>query len=107
MAWMMLFGAIVAEVIGTSALKYSNGMSRLFPSIIVILGYGGALVLLGQALKMQMPVSVAYAVWAGAGTAAIALIGVTVMHEPLTVLKTLGILLIIGGTIVLNLGGSH
>ncbi|HEY3683874.1 MAG TPA: multidrug efflux SMR transporter [Streptosporangiaceae bacterium] len=107
MTWLVLAAAIACEVVATSALKYSEGFSRLIPSIAVVLGYGGAFVLLGIALKMKMPVSVAYAVWAGAGTAAIALIGVVALHEPVTAMKTAGIALIIGGTVLLNLGGAH
>lgn len=107
MTWLVLAGAIACEVIATSALKFSEGFTRLVPSIAVVLGYAGAFVLLSMALKMKMPISVAYAVWAGAGTAAIALIGVVALHEPITALKTMGIALIIGGTVMLNLGGAH
>lgn len=107
MTWLVLAAAIACEVIATTALKFSAGFSRLVPSIIVLLGYGAAFVLLSVALKMKMPVSVAYAVWAGAGTAAIAVIGVVALHEPWTAMKTLGIGLIIGGTVMLNLGGAH
>ena len=107
MTWLVLAGAIASEVVGTTALKFSEGFSRLIPAILVVLGYGGAFVLLSIALKWNMPMSVAYAVWAGAGTAAIAVIGVVALNEPITALKTLGIALIIGGVVTLNLGGAH
>lgn len=107
MPWALLAGAIACEVGATTALKYSDGFSRPLPSVLVVLGYAGAFALLGVALKLRIPMSVAYAVWAGSGTAAIAVIGVVAMHEPWTALKTLGVTLIIGGTVALNLGGAH
>ena len=107
MTWLVLAGAIACEVMATTALKFSAGFTRLIPSLIVAAGYLGAFVLLGVALKMKMPMSVAYAVWAGSGTAAIAVIGVVALHEPWTAVKTLGVALIVGGTVVLNLGGAH
>jgi small multidrug resistance pump len=106
MAWLLLIGAIASEVVATSALKLSEGFTRLAPSIVSSVGYVASLVLLSLALKLQMQVSVAYAIWAGAGTAAIAVIGMLMLNEPLTVPKCAGIVLIIAGTIVLNLSGA-
>lgn len=106
MAWLLLCLAIITEVIGTSALKASEGFSRLVPSLIVVGGYACSFVLLGYTLK-YLPVSVAYAVWAGVGTALIALVGVLILGESMTTLKGFGIALIIGGTVALNLGGAH
>ncbi|WP_169790892.1 DMT family transporter, partial [Streptomyces pathocidini] len=68
MVWVMLAGAIAAEVVGTTAMKYSDGFSRLWPSLITVAGYLLAFGLLAQTLK-TMSVGTAYAVWAGAGTA--------------------------------------
>ena len=107
MTWLVLAAAIACEVIGTTALKFSEGFSRLVPSVLVAVGYLGAFGLLSVALKMKMPMSVAYAVWAGSGTAVIAVIGVVALHEPWTAAKTLGVALIVGGTVMLNLGGAH
>lgn len=106
MAWLLLTGAIITEVIGTSALKASDGFSRLVPSLIVVAGYGCSFLLLSFTLK-HMPVSVAYAIWAGLGTALIAFVGVVLLNEPMTAIKALGITMIIGGTVALNLGGAH
>lgn len=107
MAWLMLIGAIATEVAATSALKLSDGLTRLVPSVVVAVGYVASFVLLAQALKLQLQVSVAYAIWSGAGTAAIAVIGVLLLDEPLTTLKALGIGLVIAGVVVLNLSGAH
>jgi small multidrug resistance pump len=106
MAWLLLAGAIVSEVIATATLKVSDGLTRLIPSIVVGVGYVVSFVLLAWALKLQLQVSVAYAIWSGAGTAAIAVIGMIWLDEPLTATKTLGIALIIAGAIVLNLSSS-
>jgi small multidrug resistance pump len=106
MVWFMLVGAIAAEVTATSALKMSEGLTRLLPTLVVAAGYILSFVLLAQALK-QLEVSVAYAVWSGVGTAAIAVIGMLALNEPLTVTRVVGILLIIGGVVTLNLAGAH
>jgi small multidrug resistance pump len=107
MAWLLLALAITAEVLATTALKLSNGFTHLGWTAVVAIGYLTSFALLAQALKLQMEMGTAYAVWSGAGTAAIALIGAAFMGESLTPLKIGGILLIIGGVIVLNLAGTH
>lgn len=107
MAWLLLALAIASEVLATSALKLSNGFSHLGWSIVVAAGYITSFTLLARVLKLHLDMGTAYAVWSGAGTAAIALIGAAFMGETLTALKIGGILLIIGGVIVLNLAGGH
>jgi small multidrug resistance pump len=102
-AWLMLIGAIASEVAATSALKASHGLTRLLPSLLVTAGYVLSYILLAQALRLQMQVSIAYAIWSGVGTAAITLIGAVWLGEPVTVLKGLGIALVIAGVVVLNL----
>jgi small multidrug resistance pump len=107
MAWLILAGAILTEVVATSALKLSEGLSRLVPSIVVAVGYILSFVLLAQALKLHLQVSIAYAVWSGAGTAAIAVIGVLLLDEPINLAKVIGIALVILGVVVLNLATPH
>ena len=107
MAWLYLVVAIVTEVIGTTSMKFSEGFSKLTPSILVFLFYGLSLVALTLALK-RIDVSVAYAVWSGLGTAMIAAIGLLIFKEPLTLVKMLSLLCIIAGVIGLNsVGGVH
>ncbi|MFI9105078.1 DMT family transporter [Streptomyces fildesensis] len=106
MGYIMLGGAILAEIIGTTAMKYSEGFSRLWPSAITITGYVIAFALLAQTLK-TIEVGTAYAIWAGVGTATIAAIGMVFLGETANAAKVLGVLLVIAGVIVLNLGGSH
>jgi small multidrug resistance pump len=107
LAWILLIGAIASEVVATSALKLSNGLTRPAPSVVVAVGYLLSFVLLAQALKLQLQVSVAYAIWSGVGTAAITVIGMLLLDEPLTAGKALGIALVIGGVVTLNLQGAH
>ncbi|MDQ0580255.1 DMT family transporter [Streptomyces rishiriensis] len=106
MGYLTLAGAIAAEVAATTAMKYSDGFSRLWPSLLTASGYVISFLLLAQTLK-TVGIGTAYAIWAGVGTAAIALIGLALFGESLTPAKTVGILLIVGGVVVLNLGGAH
>ena len=105
-AWLSLALAILAEVIGTSALKASEGFSRLLPSVVVIGGYGVAFYFLSLTLK-QIPVGIAYAVWSGAGTVLITLIGVLVFRQKIDLAGVIGIALIVAGVLVLNLLSSN
>lgn len=104
--------AIVSEVIATSALKESEGFTRLWPSIVVMVGYAIAFYFLSLVLK-TIPVGVVYAIWSGAGIALIALIALVAwafFGQSLDVPSIIGLLLIIAGVVVLNLfskTGSH
>jgi small multidrug resistance pump len=107
MAAVFLAGAIAAEVVGTLFLRASDGFTRLWPSLGTALGYALAFVLLAQALR-SIDVGVAYAIWAGVGTALITVIGVVALGEPATALKFAGTALIVVGVVALNLsGGAH
>jgi small multidrug resistance pump len=105
MSWFMLALAIASEVIATTSLKYAEGFTRLWPSVITSIGYVAAFALLSQALK-EVPVSTAYAIWSGVGTATVAVIGIMFLGEPGGMLKTIGIAVIILGVILLNLGSG-
>ncbi|MCH5673144.1 DMT family transporter [Streptomyces gilvus] len=106
MGYLLLGTAIAAEVGATTAMKYSEGFSRLVPSVLTVLGYIVSFVLLAQTLK-TISVGTAYAIWSGIGTAAIATIGLLFFGEGMTVTKAAGMALIIVGVVVLNLGGAH
>ena len=100
--FLLLFFAILAEVVATSALKASEGFTRLAPSMLVVLGYGAAFTCLSLTLK-TLPLGVAYAIWSGVGTALVALIGWLFYKQQLDGPAILGITLIIAGAAVLNL----
>jgi small multidrug resistance pump len=101
--WILLATAIVLEVAGTTSMKLSDGLSRLIPSVLVFVFYAASFVAFSIALK-RIEVSMAYAIWAGIGTAAIAVIGILYFSESVTALKLLSIVLIIAGVVGLNLG---
>jgi len=101
MHWVFLTLAIVSEVIGTSALKASEGFSRLWPSMIVIVGYAASFYFLSLTLK-TIPIGVAYAIWSGAGIVLIALVAWVFYGQSLDLPAILGISLIVVGVIVLN-----
>lgn len=106
MAYLVLLAAIALEVAGTSLIRSTAGFTRLWPTVACLACYALAFLALAQAVK-QLQVGVAYALWAGVGTAAIVAIGVAFLHEPISWSKAVGIVLIVAGVVVLNLGDVH
>ncbi|MFP4975727.1 DMT family transporter [Paenibacillus sp. CN-4] len=102
--FLFLAVSIVSEVFGSTMLKSTHGFTRIWPSLGVILGYGIAFYSLSYALK-AMPLSTAYAIWSGVGTALTAMIGVLVYKEVLSWQAVVGLILIIAGVVFLNLKG--
>jgi small multidrug resistance pump len=99
--WLFLSMAIIAEVIGTSALKSSDGFSRLWPSLIVIGGYGVAFYFLSLTLRV-IPVGVAYAIWSGVGIVLITLAGWLIFDQRLDFPAILGMGFVIAGVLIMN-----
>nr|WSZ95414.1 multidrug efflux SMR transporter [Streptomyces sp. NBC_00857] len=106
MGYGLLAAAIAAEVAATTAMKYSEGFTRLWPSLLTVTGYVLAFALLAQTLK-TVSIGTAYAVWSGAGTVAVAIIGILFMNESASMVKLAGIALVVVGVVVLNFGGAH
>lgn len=100
--YVVLAIAIVGEVIGTTALKASDGFTRLLPSMMVVAGYGAAFLLLAQVLD-RIPVGVAYAVWAGGGIVLVAALAWIVYGQRPDFWGFAGMGLILAGVLVLNL----
>jgi small multidrug resistance pump len=98
---LILVLAILSEVVGTVALKASEGFARFGPIVLVVVGYGLSFYFLALALK-QIPLGVAYAIWSGLGTAGAVVAGVLLWRESLTLAGVAGIVLIIAGVILLN-----
>lgn len=105
MAWWYLAAAITCELVGTTCLKLSAGFTRALPTSIMIVAYLASTSLLALVVK-TVELSVAYAIWSGVGVAAIAVIGMLFLREPLTLAKAICIILIIVGTVGLRLQGD-
>ncbi|WP_423821038.1 multidrug efflux SMR transporter [Salinisphaera sp. SPP-AMP-43] len=103
--WLILAAAIVAEVIGTTCLKMSGGLSRFWPVTGMIVFYGASFVGLALALR-SIDMSVAYAIWSGLGVALITVVGVFGFGEAFTIARAVCIVLILLGVIGLNLAQS-
>jgi small multidrug resistance pump len=101
MPYLYLSIAILSEVVATSALKATEEFTRLWPSVVCLIGYGVALYGLNLSLR-TIPVGIAYAAWAGLGTVLVALVGVVVYQQRLDLPAALGIGLIIAGVTVIN-----
>jgi small multidrug resistance pump len=106
MPYLLLSAAILSEVLGTTALKFSDGFTRLWPTAATIAGYAVSFFLLAQVLR-SMSIGTAYAIWSAVGTALIVAIGITFLGESSSPLKMIGIALVIAGVVVLNLAGTH
>lgn len=99
--WLFLLVAIVSEVVATSALKSSEGFSRFWPSVIVVVGYGIAFYCLALTLRV-IPMGVVYAIWSGIGIVLITLVGWFLFDQKLDLPAMLGIGLIAAGVVVMN-----
>jgi len=102
MKWLHLIIAVVSEVIATSALKSSESFTKLYPSLIVVVGYGTAFYFLSLTLR-SMPVGIAYAVWSGVGVLLVTLVGMFVYGQRIDFPGWVGIGLITAGVLVLNI----
>ena len=101
MGYWYLAIAIVAEVLATSALKESQGFSKLLPTLLVMAGYGASFYFLSLVLQ-TIPIGVAYALWAGLGIVLITIVGAVVFGQKMDLAAILGIALIISGVVVLR-----
>ena len=102
LGYLWLAVAIVAEVIGTSALRASVGFTRVMPSLVVVGGYGVAFYCLSLTLK-SMPVGIVYAIWSGVGIVLITLVAIVLYRQIPDLGAVVGLSLIVAGVVVLNL----
>ena len=103
--WVLLAIAIVTEVIATSSLKLSDGFTRLWPSVVVVIGYGISFYALALTMR-TLPVGIIYAIWSGLGITLVTLVGWFLFKQQLSIHALIGIGLIISGVIVMNLSPS-
>ncbi|MGZ9116208.1 MAG: DMT family transporter [Methylocystis sp.] len=106
MDWVILFIGSICEVGWLIGMKYAQGFTRLWPSLIMVFFMAASVGCLGLAVK-TIPAGTAYAVWTGASIAAATLVGVFLFNEPTTVLRLGSIGLILLGIIGLRLGGVN
>jgi small multidrug resistance pump len=108
MGYLFLAVAIVTEVIATTFLKFTSGANpRWWAYVIVIVGYLASFAALSQSLTRGVPLGVAYAIWSAVGVVLIVLISWLFFHESLTWIQVAGIVLVIAGVGLLELGGKH
>lgn len=105
MAWLTLGFAIFMEVIATTALKQTQGFTKIIPTLVSLLGYGLSFFALSRVLE-QVPLAIAYAIWSGVGISLVGIIAWVWMGQKLDTGALVGIALIVAGVIVINLFSS-
>jgi quaternary ammonium compound-resistance protein SugE len=101
MAWVLLVIAGVLEVVWALGLKYSDGFTRLVPSVVVVIGAAASFWLLSLSMRV-LPAGTAYAVWVGIGAAGTALLGMALLGEAATAARLACIVLILAGVLGLK-----
>ena len=104
MSWLFLTLAIVLEVCGTTCMKLAEGFSRLIPSVLIFVFYGFSFAAFTLALR-RIDLSFAYPVWAGLGVLLIGTIGILYFKEPISILKIISMMFIVGGVVGLHVSG--
>ena len=104
-SWLLLLVAVVCEVVGTSAIKYSNDFTKVIPSIVVFVGFGMAFYILSMSLKV-IPIGMAYAVWSGLGIVLISIIGHFVFNQRLDTPAFIGMGFILAGVLIMQVFSS-
>lgn len=105
MAWTLLFVAGFFEIVWATALKFTDGFTRLWPSVGTVLAMGISMVCMSFALR-EIPMGTAYAIWTGIGAAGTVILGIVLFDEPRSAIRILCIVAIIGGIAGLKLSSS-
>ena len=100
-AWSLLVLAVCFEIAGAIGLRFSEGFTVLLPTVLAVTAFILALYLVSHVMK-SLPVSIAYPIWAGGGTAGVAIVGVVVLDESMNLLKLIGVVLVFVGVIMIN-----
>ena len=106
MGWLYLMGAVVVEILATAGLWSTEGFTRPIPTVGVLAGYFTAFFLLSKAL-LYLSLGVSYALWSGVGTAAIAVIGVLLFGDVVSVARVVGLTCTVIGVVVLNMAADR
>ena len=102
MKWILLFIGIIAELLGTTSMKMSEGFTNLYPSIFTFVFWGIGLSIFILALK-EFDLSFAFAIWSGLGIIGVSIIGILYFKEPYSIMKIISIFIIVIGVVMLNL----
>lgn len=100
-AWLTLVATVACEVVATMSIKASDGLTKLAPSMIALIGFTLTTLLLAKVVEV-IPTSIAYTVWTGSGSVVVALLGVALFGDRLSLVSCLGIALVVLGVVVLN-----
>jgi small multidrug resistance pump len=100
--WLLLAIAVTFEIAGVIGLRFSEGFTVMLPTGIALAAFAVALFLVSRVMK-TLPVSIAYPIWAGGGTAGVAIIGIVVLGEELSVAKAIGVALVMLGVVIVNM----
>ncbi|MGR8948453.1 MAG: DMT family transporter [Gammaproteobacteria bacterium] len=101
-AWGLLCIAVMCEIAGAIGLRFAEGFTLVLPTVSALAAFAVALYLVSHVMR-ELPVSVAYPIWAGGGTAGVALIGIIFLGETLTTMKAAGIALVMIGVVLVNI----
>lgn len=102
--WALLTAAILCEVAATVFLRVSDGFSKLWPSVVVVVGYGISFYLLALILKTGIPAGIVYAIWSAFGIALVTLIGMAAFDDKITPVTGVGLVVIIVGVVLVQAG---
>lgn len=105
MSWTILFLAGLLEVVWAIGLKFTDGFTRLTPSIVTLIAMAGSFYLLSLSIR-TLPLGTAYAVWVGIGAVGAAIGGIVIFHESISVLKVVSLLLVVAGIIGLKISSA-
>ena len=106
MPWFLLVVAIATEVVGTLALRASNGFTQVIPAVITVVTYLISIVLLALVLK-TLPVGIVYAIWSAVGIALVAILGRVIFGDPVPPIAAVGMVLIVGGVALVGFSGAR
>jgi len=103
--WLLLALAIASEVLGTSFLRLSDGMTRPGPTVVVLAAYGTSMLLVSKVVQV-LPLGLTYALWSGIGILAIVMVGILIYRQIPTLGQLVGMALIVAGVVIVNLRGT-
>lgn len=104
--WLLLSAAIACEVTATAFLRVTDGFSKLWPSLIVVAGYGVSFYLLSLIMRTGIPAGIVYAIWSAFGIALVTLVGIATYGDKITPVTAVGLAVIIAGVILVQVGNA-